>query len=140
MSRRIDPHELRILWPRHDIPTRAIAAHFGVTRQAVSWAAHRAGLPPRTRLRRRLIDPDELRDMWLAGVASPEIARHFGVAHHSCVTHSARKMGLPRRIRSTGGMPGARGGWLPTITLQQYFEMRLAQAMADEAASRRRVA
>ena len=139
-ARRIDPEELRILWPRHDIPTAVIARHFGVSRQAVSEAAHRAGLPPRTKLRRRLIDPEELREMWLAGVASPEIARHFGVAHRSCVSHAVRYLGLPRRQRSHGGVRGARGGWAPTITLRQYQEQKLARLMAEDAKSHRRKA
>lgn len=139
-ARRIDPDELRILWPRHDIPTAVIARHFGVTRQAVSWAAHHAGLPPRTKLRRRLIDPDELREMWLAGVASAEIARHFGAAHHSCVTTAARNLGLPRRRRSPGGRAGNIGGWEPTITLRQYQEQKLAELMAEEAENHRRKA
>ena len=137
---RIDITQLRILWPRHDIPTRVIAAHFGVSRQAVSWAARHAGLPPRTKVRRQIIDYDQLREMWLAGVASAEIARHFGAAHHSCVTTAARNLGLPRRIRSTGGVRGARGGWQPTITLREYHEMKLAQAMTEDAQSHRRKA
>lgn len=137
---RIDKDQLRILWPRHDIPTRVIARHFGVTRAAVSWAARHAGLPHRTKVRRRLIDPDELREMWMANVASADIARHFGVAHHACVTTAARNLGLPRRVRSTGGVKGARGGWPPTITLREWHEMKLAAAMADEAQANRRKA
>ena len=139
-ARRIDPDELRILWPRHDIPTAVMARHWGVTHQAVSDAARRAGLPQRTKVRRRLIDPEELREMWLAGVASPEIARHFGVAHHSCISHAARKLGLPPRSRSEGGRRGNRGGWEPTITLREYQEQKLARLMDEEARANRREA
>ena len=139
-ARRIDPEELRILWPRHDIPMTVMARHWGVSHQAVSDAARRAGLPPRTKVRRRLIDPEDLREMWLAGVASPEIARHFGVAHHSCISHAARKLGLPPRSRSEGCRRGNRGGWAPTITLREYQEQKLARLMAEDAKSHRRKA
>lgn len=119
------------LWNDHRIPTARIAETMGVTRQAVSWHAHHMGLPSRTKLRRRKSDPALLSEMWLAGVRSSDIARHFGMAHHSCAVTAAKKMGLPRRKRGPSGRMN--GGWEANITLEQFLEAKLGQRMAEAA-------
>ena len=138
-ARRIDPDELRILWPRHDIPTAVIARHFGVSPEVVRKSAHRHEMPSRTGARPRRIDREELRKMWMAGVASPEIAQHFGVGRPA-VSYAAHKLGLPRRQRAAGAGKGNRGGWAPTITLREYQEQKLARLMAEDAEAHRRKA
>ena len=138
-ARRINPSELRILWPRHDIPTAVIARHFGVSPEAVRKAARQQGMQPRTGAWPRRIDREELRKMWMAGVASPEIAQHFGVGRPA-VSYAAHELGLPRRQRAAGAGKGNRGGWEPTITMREYQEQKLARLMAEEAETHRRKA
>lgn len=120
------------LWNDHSVPTKRIAQVMGVTRQAVSWHAHHMGLPSRQKVRLRKADPNLLREMWLAGVSSADIARHFGMAHHSCATTAARKLGLPRRKRGPSGRMN--GGWQANITIEEFFEGKDAEKMAEAAA------
>lgn len=99
------------LWNNHKIPTNAIAAYLGVSRAAVSWRARNRGLPARTKLRKTKVSQDDrplLRHLWMSGVATAEIAAHFGLKSHGCTSAIARKMGLPIRVK--GGSGGA-GGW-----------------------------
>jgi hypothetical protein len=120
------------LWADPKVPTQRIADAMGMTRQAVSWRARQMGLPSRANVRRRVIDPVLLRDMWLAGVRSADIAAYFGAAHHSCVCTAARNLGLPRRQK--GGKSGFRnGGWQKNITLAEWQELRAARRMAETA-------
>lgn len=134
--RRVNADAFTRLWNCHAIPTAQIARALGVTRQAVSDRAHRIGLPSRGKLRKTLVRRDELRDLWLAGVASKDIARHFGLASHSCVSQAVKLAGLPRRRRSKGGK--AHGGWIGTISIEEYADQRLAAIM--DADARRRAA
>ncbi len=119
------------LWNDHRVPTARIAATMGVTRQAVSWHAHHMGLPSREKLRKRKSDPALLSEMWLAGVRSADIARHFGMAHHSCAVTAAKKLGLPGRKRGPSGWMN--GGWESNITLEQFLEAKLGERMAEAA-------
>lgn len=120
-----------VLWNNHRVPTARIAETMGVTRQAVSWHAHHMGLPSREKLRKRKSDPALLSEMWLAGVRAADIARHFGLAHHSCAVTAAKKLGLPGRKRGASGRMN--GGWEPNITLEEFLEARLGARMAEAA-------
>lgn len=124
------------LWCDHSIPSQRIADAIGITRACVSWHAKRMGLPSRAKLRRQIINDDVLRDMWAAGVATDEIARHFGVAHRSCVSNAARRLGLPKRQRGASGKMN--GGWKPSITLEDYRQIQMARRMAESAAQAQR--
>jgi hypothetical protein len=120
------------LWNDPKVPTQRIADAMGMTRQAVSWRARQMGLESRALVRRRVIEPDLLRDMWLAGVRSADIAAYFGAAHHSCVCTAARKLGLPRRQK--GGKSGFRnGGWQKNITIAEWHELQAVRRMAEAA-------
>ena len=131
---RFDDDTFARLWNCHAIPTGQIARALGVTRQAVSDRAHRMGLPGRDKLRRTKVRRDELRDLWLAGVASKDIARHFGLKSHTCVSNAVGRAGLPRRRRGKGGK--TRCGWIGTIPIEAYADQRLAAIMAAEAGPR----
>ena len=117
------------LWNNHSVPTKAIADAMGITHQGVSWHAKRMGLPSRAKLRRRLYEPELFTAMWHAGVASAEIAKHFGMAYHSCAITAARALGLPYRKRGASGK--LNGGWLPTITADDFFNNRAQEALAS---------
>lgn len=123
------------LWANHRIPTAKIAAAMGISRAGVSWHAHQMGLPGRDKVRRRLADPDVLREMWMAGVKASEIARYFGMAHHACVTTAARNMGLPKRQRGSSGKMN--GGWKANITLAAFLEAKAGANMVRVAAQER---
>lgn len=125
--RRIKRADLEPLWSRLDIPTDVIAAHLGVTRSGLSYKAHRLGLPSRYRNRLKKCDDALLREMWLAGVSLKDITRHFGYAKHQCVTQRVRQLGLPPRERRAGN--GGFAGWPTTITLTEFFEPKLEEAM-----------
>ncbi|KPQ06182.1 MAG: putative transcriptional regulator [Rhodobacteraceae bacterium HLUCCA12] len=131
---RLDAEDFARLWNCHSIPTAEIARALGVTRQAISDRAQRMGLPSRAKLRKTLIRRDELRELWLAGVSLRDIARHFGLASPSCVTHAARNAGLPRRQRSRGGK--TRGGWVGTISMAEFADQRLAALMDEQVRGR----
>ncbi|MGY6704908.1 hypothetical protein [Roseinatronobacter sp.] len=129
---RFDDTTFARLWNCHAITTDEIAVAAGVTRQAVSARAHSMGLPSRNALRRRKMEPALFRDMWQAGVRLRDIARYFDYAHTACASAAARKLGLPRRQRGPSGHRN--GGWVPTITLEQFLEARLAGRLRAEAA------
>jgi len=128
--RRVDDDLFAKLWACHSIPTQEIADRLGVTRQAVSWRAHHAGLPSRKHVRYRKCDDAKLTEMWLAGVKVADIARFFGYAYRSCVSQRVADLGLPRRVRKPGC--GGPNGYPGTITLAKYGEMRMAEAMQAE--------
>lgn len=130
------------LWNDHSIPTQRIADAMGISRQGVSWHAHHMGLPSRAKVRRRKADPVLLREMWLAGVSSAEIAAHFGMSHHSCAVTAAKKIGLPRRER--GPSREMNGGWKKNKPISEFLYEReqaeLAAKMAEAAAEEQRAA
>ncbi|MFY0309652.1 hypothetical protein ACFMBG_07115 [Leisingera sp. D0M16] len=119
------------LWNRHDIPTERIAAALGVTRQGLSYKAKTLGLSSRAKVRKRLVDDETFTRMWNAGVCSTEMAEHFGYTHRSAIGTRRRNLGLPARTRGRGGTN--HGGWQQTISLAQFFEAELAEAMRAEA-------
>ena len=119
------------LWNDHSIPTKRIAAALGLSRQGVSHRARRMGLPHRTKVRKRLHDPQLLKELWLFGVSSKEIAEHFGMAHHACACRAARKLGLPKRTRGKG--KGGLGGWGERLPISAFWEAKLGERMAEQA-------
>jgi len=123
------------LWNNHDIPTNRIAAAMGITRQAVSWRAHRMGLPCRGKLRVKKHKPGLLTELWLAGVSSKEIAAHFGMASHSSAIKAAKDLGLPHRERGPAGHMN--GGWKANLPIAEFWDQRAAAAMAEAAAETR---
>lgn len=126
---------LEPLWSRHDIPTARMAKALGVSRQALSSKARTLGLPSRAKVRKCFVGPETFKRMWTAGVCSTEMAEHFGYTHRSAIGTRRRKMGLPARTRSKGG--SNHGGWEQTISLQQFFQAEMAEAMQAEANSRK---
>lgn len=142
-KRTIDPDAFARIWNNHSISTQTIADYLGVTRSAVSWRAHHAGLPSRGKLRKRVVKDQELfKFLWTAGVSSADIARHFGLKSHSCVSPLRRVFGLPGRARG----PGGKGGWLANkplaVALAEYrdTDAKLLDAMRADPASKRRLA
>jgi hypothetical protein len=131
LKRKVDDATFARFWNCTTISTDEIAHFLGVTRQAVSWRAKRLGLAPRVKVRKRLIRYDELRAMWLAGVSTTDIAAHFGLASRSCVSRAVTLAGLPRRVRGKGGK--THGGWIGTISLYDFQQMRLAELMQQDA-------
>lgn len=131
----VDRETFTRLWNCHSIPIRQIADALGVTPQAVGDRARRMGLPSRAHVRKRLVRADELRELWMAGVAAKDIAAHFGLASHSCVSQAVANAGLPRRRRGKGGK--THGGWVGTITMREYREQLLGEAMARSAREER---
>ncbi|WP_190305753.1 hypothetical protein [Roseicitreum antarcticum] len=117
------------LWCNHKVPTAKIAETIGFTRQACGWHAKRMGLPPRSTLRRTIVDPTLAKEMYLAGVSLSEIARYFGSDHSQTVGNAVRRMGLPKRERGPSGKHN--GGWKPTMPIRQFIEERMGQKMAE---------
>jgi hypothetical protein len=132
MAHAINREAFIALWNNHSVPTERIAQALGVTRQAVSERARRLGLPGRAKVRKLKHDPDLLREMWLAGVSSRDIAAHFGMSHHACATNAARKAGLPRRERGCSGTMN--GGWKANLPISEFWERKLASRMRAVAA------
>lgn len=127
--RNLTREKLEPVWNRLDIPTERIAAALGVTRQGLSFKAKALGLPPRTKNRepQKKLKDDLFRRMWLAGVCTTEMARHFGYSSRSAISHRRVMLGLPPRTRRKGS--GKHGGWVQTITIAQFFEMEMARIM-----------
>lgn len=129
----IDAEEaFRLAWCNHAIPTKAIAEAMGITRQAVSWRAHHRGLPSRAKIMAKA-DDETFSRMWLAGVRSSDIARHFGYTFPQYVRARRVRLGLPKRERSRDGK--TIGGW-GYITLEEFHEAELGRLMAQREASR----
>ena len=107
------------IWARHDVPTERMAEALGVTRQALSWKAISLGLPRRSQNRRKNCSDAAFLHAWNAGLRTRDMAVHFGYAHTAAVRRRAEMMGLKMRRR----------GWSGQITIDQYLEMQLAEAM-----------
>lgn len=127
--REVAPETFARLWNCHRITTDEIAQWMGVTRQAVGYRARRMELPSRAKVRKQLVRYGELRELWLAGVSTTDIAKLFGLASRSCVSRAVLLAGLPRRKRGKGGK--THGGWLGTISLYDYRQTKLAERMAQ---------
>lgn len=134
---RMSDADFRRLWACHRITTEEMAATLKVTRQAVSDRARRLGLPPRAKVRRRFYDPATLTELWNAGVRLADIAAHFGFAHSAAVSTAAGALGLPRRRRARKGGGGGEG-WIGQITMDEYREKKLAEAMRASLSGARR--
>lgn len=139
----LEPEAFARIWNNHAISTQTIADYLGVTRAAVSWRAHHMGLPSRTKLRRRVVKDQALfKYLWNARVSAEDIARHFGLKSHSCVTPLRIGFGLPGRQRG----PGGKGGWLPNtplaVALAEYrdADAKLLEAMRADPAAKRKIA
>lgn len=126
-KREIDAATFARMWRCERIGTEEIARFLGVTRQAVSLRAHNMGLPSRKHVRAKRWREAELRELWLAGVSTREIAAHFGLGAPSCVSRAVTLMGLPRRVRGKGGKTHA--GWVGTMSMEEYQQVRLGRAM-----------
>ncbi len=127
VKREVDAETFARLWNCHRISTDEIAQWLGMTRQGVSWRARAMGLPSRVKVRRKLTRDAELRELWMAGVSTRDIAAHFGMAERSCASRAARLAGLPGRTRGNGD--GKRGGWVGTISMDDFLQMKLAERM-----------
>ncbi|MBR9836996.1 MAG: hypothetical protein GYB50_03775 [Rhodobacteraceae bacterium] len=131
--RKITAEVLGPIWARRDIPVSRIAAHLGVSHQAVSAHARRLGLPPRGRTNKdslkRGSDAD-LRKLWLAGISTREIAKALGFTQGASVSTRARRLGLPPR--AGGGIRSHE--YRPTMTLAELREIEMAAAMQAAAA------
>lgn len=114
----------------HDIPTERIAAALGVSRQAVSYKANKLGLPSRAKVRKQYCDDATFKRLWDAGVCTTAIAKPFGYSHRQAVGHRRVVLGLTPRTRSRNGKTVR--GWAQTISMAQYVEQKLANAMARE--------
>lgn len=133
--RSITRETLEPLWSRLDIPTERIAAALGVTRQGLSWKAKTLGLPPRTlnRAPQKKLDDELFARMWMAGVSSTDMARHFGYAGRGALSKRRVLLGLPGRTRKRGCRK--HGGWAETISLTQFLEMEMAEKLAARKAA-----
>lgn len=128
---KITPEAFAPVWLRHEIPSSRIAETLGVSRQAVSYLAKKFGLPPRTgnQKSKQKVDNETFRRMWMAGVSSVDMARHFGYAGSGSIVARRRLLKLPPRTRRAGNC--ARGGWYETISLTEFAEMELARRMKE---------
>lgn len=120
------------LWNCPSISVDEIAAHFGVTRQAIVSARKVRGWPPREVIRgqRRASVEQRLSELWRAGVRRRDIARLCGLAASWQVTHWARRLELPPRVKSGG--KGAIGGW-PTVPAERAAEAIYAARLQEAA-------
>lgn len=131
LRREVDAETFARLWSCHTISRAEIGRWLGISGSAVGQRAQAMGLPSRGKARRRKVRADQLRELWLAGVASADIAALFGLASSASVRQAVKNAGLPRRIRGKGGR--THGGWLGTISLREYREAQLAEKMARAA-------
>lgn len=114
-------------WADRSIPVEDIARRFGICSvRYASRLARQLGLPVRRRGPAVICDATEFRAMWLAGCLRADMARILGL-NAGTITIEARRLGLPMRGK----------GWTGGITLATYQELRLARAMAADAASTR---
>lgn len=113
------------LWSCGGITVREIGDWLGCSQPTVRAIARRFDLPDRMVHLRKVPDA-EFRDMWLARVASKDIARYFQWQQLYTVTKTAKRLGLSAR------KPGP---WLP---LAQFLEQRLGERMQESAEQTRR--
>lgn len=119
----------RRMWMDLAITREEIGALIGITPQCVMKRAKRRGLPSRRALAHetcRVFDVDEFRDMWVTGVRTKDILAYFGCSNPT-TTEAAKRFGLPPRGRSWQ----YRG-----VSIEEYREIKLGRAMAQEAKRR----
>ncbi|RYH04101.1 hypothetical protein EU805_01645 [Salipiger sp. IMCC34102] len=131
---KITADQLRPLW-EGKISTDKIGAAFGVTGQAVRGKAKRLGLGKRSGRSRQFMSDEEFTRLWMAGVRSKDISRLGGYTHKNAVYRRRIILGLPPRTRGTETSRARTGGWKETITLEEYREQQLGEAMAAAARS-----
>lgn len=102
-----------------------MASEFGLCPRSLSIRARNLGLVFKIKTKRPLIKPTDeglFTSMWLAGVASCEIADYFKVTTRT-VINTNHRIGLPPRIQ----------GSRPRMTLAQFFEARLGEKLLMQA-------
>lgn len=109
------------MWNDPAVTTDQIAARFGMHRSTVSPYGQRIGLPPRKTGAKRQICEKTFTALWLAGVATTDIARALQF-HRTHSTYLARRLGLPKRQ-----------GFRKVISLDDYRTAQLREAMAATA-------
>ena len=120
------------IWCRREIPMERIAGALGVTRQGLAYKAKSLGLPSRKGNYdgQKLGSDERFRKMWLAGVSVEDMTKYFGYASHRGVIHRRGRLGLPLRTRGDGTNKHA--GWVETISLAEFLERELRDAMILE--------
>lgn len=119
------------LWADRSRTRADIALELGISARALTVQVKTAGLDLRGHNTKRpcVTDNDLFRHMWLAGVASDAIARHFGIAYRT-VANTSKRLALPQR------QPGKR----PDISLRDFLmaHRMMEKARSDMAAFRGR--
>ena len=114
-------------WADESLRRPQIAAMFGISNLHCWRRAKALGLPPRRQGPPRKATPDAfIKAAWLAGVGSRAICRAAGIDDETLYSR-VREMGLPLRG------PGKR----PKMTLADFREVQLRDAMAISAAETR---
>lgn len=141
----LTPAQFAALWNDHDIPTKAIAAYLGITRQAVSWRARREALPGRDKLRKSKVKKRDcalFSHLWAANVSVAEIAEHFGLKSHGCAGVVAGHLGLPRRMKGgAGGAGGYRRNTPIAVALEAWLDAdaKLLAALQADPTTKRKI-
>lgn len=115
----------RRLWACERITLTEIAAHYGVTRSAVTYAGRVRGLPARADryATRRTVDPTTVRRLWKLDISAADIARACGCTPKH-INNLRRKLGLPPRERGRGG----HAGW-GSVPAERAFETIVGERM-----------
>lgn len=121
-DKRIPNAVIRRVWNDLSISSYAGAKIVGLSRVNFWLRAKKLGLPDRMAMngRPKWIPDEEFIPLWLGGVRSCEFRDHYGCSQSS-PWQTARRLELP--VKRT----------CPLITLAQYHEIRLGQAMARDA-------
>jgi hypothetical protein len=122
--------EFTRLWLDEAVSRPRIAARFGMSLLQVWVHAQKLGLPDRKAGRKRSVAFGPLfASMWQAGVLRREMARHF-CCSLALIGIEADRQGLQRRVRGVSQ---------PKLTLIQFREWQIGQAMARHAAEEQAV-
>ena len=112
------------LWNNPALTTEEIGRYLNITQTQVCRRAQARGLPPRGKLVFcRIRDEALFSEMWREKVLVADIARHFDVSV-SAVKRTCNRLGLQARKR---------GKFADKITLDQFWQERLARRMAATA-------
>lgn len=115
-------------------PLNRIAERLGITVQGVRSRARTRGLPPRTNAKPTLCKvsgrEEVFRSMWLFGVRTCLIARHFGAGSR-----------WPERIVARLGLPPRRRGHVTALaSVEEWADAQTLAAMRADAAAKRKLA